>query len=389
MEITNHGHKIYNREEIVKLVQDWYGKHGKIVIRDMRHKNGLPSTDQITRTFGTFQNCLREAGIPVDDKEHLFKREYLSDEEMLSNYKQFVEEHLKTHIFLPTNNEVDTCNYIQSTGSYINRFGSFENVNYLIGYDQYEFNKNALEKDMLFKYKRACKDNGRSLNSREITKLSKANKDYIYSTEAYTTHFGSIHNLQETCGFDKTVPGKGASKEEMLDKLKWLGETLGRRPVQGDLKLYKNVPSSNAYLDVFGSFKTALNKAGFEKQRVLKTKNGVKCRSTFELQFANMLEKYNIEYENEVPYVHVIRNFKKKYRFDFVVNIDERKFYIELFGIIGNEKYEKRKQEKINICKVNNVPLIELYQSDIYSKSNKEMYENLLNYIAKLVKKTA
>ena len=52
--------------------------------------------------------------------------------------------------------------------------------------------------------------------------------------------------------------------------------------------------------------------------------------------------------------------------------------------IDGNELYEKRKQEKIRICAENNIPLIQLYQSDIYSKTNKEIYDTLLNYISNL-----
>ena len=160
---SKQGYKLYSREEILHLVKDWYDKNGKIVIRDLRHKNGLPSVTQVINEFGSFQNCIKEANIPTDDKEYLFQRECLSDEEMLDNYKRFVEEHLKTHIYLPTNNEVDACNYIQCASVYIRRFGSFERINELIGYNQKEFNNNELEKDMLFKYKRDCEEHGHKL----------------------------------------------------------------------------------------------------------------------------------------------------------------------------------------------------------------------------------
>lgn len=385
----SHGYNQYTREEIISLVQDWYNKNGKIVIRDLRHKNGLPSAKQVINIFGSFQNCIKEANIPTNDKEYLFQRECLSDEEMLDNYKQFVKEHLKTHIYLPTNDEVDECPYIQSTCVYIRRFGSFENINRLIGYEQKEFNNNALENDMLFKYKRACKEYGHILNSREITKISKETNNYIYSTEAYLNHFGTLHNLQEICGFDKTMPGKGATRDELIERLQWLGKELGRRPVQTDLSLYKNMPSSNAYLNEFGSFKIALNESGFEHQRIFKTKNGIKVRSVYELKLAQVLESYNISYENEIMYKDVIPNFKRQYRFDFRINIDNTLYYVELFGIEGNEKYEKRKQEKIDLCKKNNIPLIQLYQADIYSKTSKEIYEILINYTQKILKEVA
>lgn len=378
----NHGYNQYTKEEIIELAQNWFNEHGKLVQRDLKHSNGLPSSTQVTKNFGTLQNLLKEAGIQSTTNPNLFNREQLSNEEMLENYKNFVENHLKTHMFLPTNDDMDKCQSIQSTSVYINRFGSFDTINRLIGYEGY--NNKVLEQDMIFKYKRACKDYGYILNSREITKISQSTENYIYSMEAYTNHFGTLHNLQELCGFDKTVPGKGATREELIGKLQWLGDVLGRRPVQTDLKLYKNMPSYGTYADEFGGFKIALNEAGFKKQKILKTKNGTRCRSTYELKLAQVLESYNISFENEVLYKDVIPNFKRKYRFDFVVELINRKYYIELFGIEGNELYERRKQEKIQICEENNIPLIQLYQSDIYSKTNQEIYETLFNYIEDL-----
>lgn len=378
----NHGYNQYTKEEIIELAQNWFNEHGKLVQRDLKHANGLPSSCQVTKHFGTLQNLLKEAGIQSTTNPNLFNREQLSDEEMLENYKKFVEEHLKTHMFLPTNDDLDRCQSIQCTSVYISRFGSFNNVNKLIGYEGY--NNKVLEEDMIFKYKRACKEYGKVLSSREITKISKATNNYIYSTEAYLSHFGTLHNLQELCGFDKTIPGRGAMREELIEKLQWLGDVLGRRPVESDLKLYKRMSSGNAYFKEFGSFRKALNEAGFEKQKIYETKNGTRCRSTYELKLAQVLESYNISFENEVLYKDVIPNFKRKYRFDFVVELNNRKYYIELFGIEGNELYEKRKQEKIQICEENNIPLIQLYQSDIYSKTNQEIYETLFNYIEDL-----
>ena len=383
----NHGYNQYTKEEIIELAQNWFNEHGRLVQRDLKHSNGLPSSTQVTKNFGTLQNLLKEAGIQSTTNPNLFNREHLSNEEMLENYKNFVENHLKTHMFLPTNDDMDKCQSIQSTSVYINRFGSFDTINRLIGYEGY--NNKVLEQDMIFKYKRACKDYGYILNSREITKISQSTENYIYSMEAYTNHFGTLHNLQELCGFDKTVPGKGATREELIEKLQWLGDVLGRRPVQTDLKLYKNMPSYGTYADEFGSFKIALNEAGFKKQKILKTKNGTRCRSTYELKLAQVLESYNIEYDNEIMYKDVILNFNRKYRFDFRIKINGRIYYIELFGIQGNELYEKRKREKIKLCEDNNIPLIQIYQSDIYSKTNKEIYETLLNYIEEISKEAA
>lgn len=377
MYVDNHGYTQYDSNEILALIKKRYKKHGKIVTRDLKHRNGLPSINQVINIFGSFQNCILEAGISIENKKHLFNRECLSDKEMIESYKNFVTEHLKTHIYLPTNDEVDACPYIQNTCVYIRRFGSFENLNQLIGYNQKEFNRDAMERDMLHKYKCACEDIGHVLNSREITALSKSNKEYLYSTEAYITHFGSLHNLQEICKFNKTRPGRNVTEDELIEKLQWLSSELGRVPVQNDLYLYKTMPSVNKYVKVFGSYKNALLKAELSNKRVYKTKNGTLCRSTFELRLAQMLESYNIPYKNEVLYQDIIPGFKKKYRFDFEIFLFNQKLYIELFGIIGNSKYEKRKQEKIQICKTNRIPLIQLFQKDIYSKSNHQIYKKI------------
>ena len=373
------GYEQYTKEEIIELAKKWFKEHGRLVQRDLKHANGMPSSSQVAKHFGTLQNLLKQAEIESTTNDKLFNRQHLSDKEMLNQYKHFVEDHLKTHMFLPTNDDIDKSLKIQSTSAYLNRFGSFDNINKMIGYEGY--NKKVLETDMLTKYKQACLDYGHVLSSREITNISKTTNDYIYCTESYLNHFGTLHHLQELCGFKKTRPGSGATREEFIQKLQLLGNELSRTPVQSDLKLYEGVPSANAYINEFGSFTNALKEAGFKTNRLLKTKNGIRCNSTFELKLAQVLESYKISFKNEVYYKDVIPNFNKRYRFDFVIEVDFKKYYIELFGIEGNESYDSRKEEKIQLCKEYHIPLIQLYQKDIYAKTNKEIYETLLNYI--------
>jgi len=175
----------------------------------------------------------------------------------------------------------------------------------------------------------------------------------------------------------------------MIDNLKWLSEKLGRTPVQKDLILYKNIPSISMYCREFGCFKIALKEAGLKSKRIFKTKNGIICRSTYELKLAQVLESYDIKYKNEIMYNKVIPDFDRRYRFDFVININNNKYYIELFGIESNPGYDKRKKEKIEICEKYNIPLIQLYQGDIYAKTNKEIYDTLFEHIKKIDEKAA
>ena len=57
----NHGFKQYTREEIIQLAQNWFNEHEKLVQRDLKHENNMPSSCQVTKHFGTLQNLLNEA----------------------------------------------------------------------------------------------------------------------------------------------------------------------------------------------------------------------------------------------------------------------------------------------------------------------------------------
>ena len=39
----NHGYNQYTKEEIIELAQNWFNEHGRLVQRDLKHANGLPS----------------------------------------------------------------------------------------------------------------------------------------------------------------------------------------------------------------------------------------------------------------------------------------------------------------------------------------------------------
>ena len=53
--------------------------------------------------------------------------------------------------------------------------------------------------------------------------------------------------------------------------------------------------------------------------------------------------------------------------------------FVEIFGITGNKKYNEKIDEKIKLCKENNLKLIELYSNDIGQNSFEEIYRLLMN----------
>lgn len=383
-----YGNKIkIEKADIITNVQNFYNKNGKIVIRDLRKKNGLPSTERVTKMFGSFQNLLLEAGISINEEnKRNFNRIKLTDEQLLYDLKCFTEKHLLDNIYLPKNDEIDNELSLQSSTTYINRFHSFEYIYKLIGYDIKDFNNKALEKDMLEKYKTMCTEIGHVLDSREITNLSKNNNGSIYSTEAYAAHFGSLSNLQKICGYTPTRLGKSITREECIEMLNNLYCEIGDIPTYDDVNLCEYTPSSGYYVTEFGSWSNALRQIGLDIKngRKYKTKDGEEFLSSYEYKFAMMLKKYNIYYERELLYRNIIDNFDRKFRFDFVIELQGVKYFIEIFGIEANDSYDKRKQEKIKICKLNNIPLIGIYRNDLYGKTHKQVYDILLNKIREI-----
>ena len=75
-------------------------------------------------------------------------------------------------------------------------------------------------------------------------------------------HFGTWNAAKRSAGL---VPRRFASREELLDVLRRLGEELGRSPAARDLAERRGrVPSKSLYWHTFGSLGNALREAGFD-----------------------------------------------------------------------------------------------------------------------------
>ena len=75
-------------------------------------------------------------------------------------------------------------------------------------------------------------------------------------------HFGSWNEAKRTAGL---VPRRFATREELLELLKGLGEELGRVPTARDIEEHRGrMPSKSLYWHTFGSLANALREAGFD-----------------------------------------------------------------------------------------------------------------------------
>ncbi|HEV8099044.1 MAG TPA: hypothetical protein VGP56_07840, partial [Gaiellaceae bacterium] len=75
-------------------------------------------------------------------------------------------------------------------------------------------------------------------------------------------HFGSWNEAKRQAGL---VPRRFATREELLELLKGLGEELGRIPTARDIEKHRGrMPSKSLYWHTFGSLANALREAGFD-----------------------------------------------------------------------------------------------------------------------------
>jgi hypothetical protein len=75
-------------------------------------------------------------------------------------------------------------------------------------------------------------------------------------------HFGTWNAAKRTAGL---MPRRFATREELVDQLRLLGDDLGRTPTAEDIKRRRGtMPSASLYWHTFGSLSTALREAGFD-----------------------------------------------------------------------------------------------------------------------------
>jgi hypothetical protein len=129
-------------------------------------------------------------------------------------------------------------------------------------------------------------------------------------------------------------------------------------------------------LNGFDSWFKALVEAGVLKDNVLITARGVKCISKSGNECNSLDEQFidNWFFDNGFTMIkepiypkHQIYNSSGRRRADWLVN----GYYIEYFGLAGDEKYDKKTMEKIDLVRELDLKLIALFPEDLNSLDKK------------------
>lgn len=152
------------------------------------------------------------------------------------------------------------------------------------------------------------------------------------------------------------------TKEQLIKSLQRTSREIGRVPAKRDVE-----EICYACVYYFGSWNKAILAAGLKpdrshsqrmyKRAMTKAKDGHLCDSVSEALIDNWLTDHKIDHSRDNPYPTT------HHKADWNVG----GVFVEYFGLAKDSpRYDRAIRVKRNICRRNNIPLVEIYPEDIY-----------------------
>lgn len=380
----------YSEEELLKILKDFNEKYGfPQSDRKFTAKYNLPYKEMYERRFGSWINALALAGIEIPkNKKKTFGSKnnnyYLN--EIKEELKILVKLHLEDNIKLPSINKiVENSEFLSSVLLY-KTFGTTENMYKEIGYDYNSFNEKRVKEDMMNKYFEIKEILHHIPNSRELDKFS-YNNNYYYNASTYMRYFGNLRNFYNIIDDTSNLNlGSTMSNEEVIKNLYKLKEEIGFIPTKVEINNCSYLPYTQSVLyklNYNSLIELQLDLFGETSNHgvILITKNGTKCLSSYEYIVAQVLESDNYHFIKDAYYKDFIKQFNRKHTTDFVIWNNNKYYFIEVFGLMSYPEYAEKAKWKIQLCKDNNIPLLELYPKDISMSQFNELDDTIANFI--------
>ena len=142
------------------------------------------------------------------------------------------------------------------------------------------------------------------------------------------------------------------------------------------LSLMSKMLSRDSYKKVFGSWFKSLVASGILNNASLKTSRGIRCLaldghecfSLLEKQFDDFLYINGVAHSKEPYYPeHSELNPNNLLRADYLINGT----FVEIWGLIGEEKYDEKIERKRILAKQKNIDLVEIKPSDFVNLESK------------------
>jgi len=432
----------YSDEDLLNILKNFYLANGRANIGDFSSKNNLPSSNTYINRFGSWNNAKKIVKIPIREmtgikmsKQDLRKKfikianklghtptlrelenqqefptikmiyKYFENYSLFIDYckiknnfnkngmykKDFLVNEIKRFVNefnrIPISVDFDKPIGFPSRKVFTKHFGSFNQALIEAGFiptklDEKEYNKKYRNKEYL---------SGLILNYilkyNTIPKLKQIITEYNnHSLKLlYIQVYGSWNNALK----ELDLPYNSVSQydNDFLEKEfhRFVKEN-NRVPCISDFN-NSGYPSFWCYQNRFGSWNNAVISYGYEindSNRKYTLANGEICSSSYEFDISNWLNERHIIYERNIKYKDFIDNYKGKMDCDYRIIYNDKIWYVEMAGFIGNRKYEKLSESekkylykllyKKKLLRRQQLQYLIIYPDDIKNKSLNEIF---------------
>jgi hypothetical protein len=321
---VNRYHNI-TKDDFINDLINVHTKYSKLNL-NIYIKRGRYASNHATRLFGSWNNALLAANLPINWHTNV------SDKDLIDDANRIYDEH--GHF---------SWDLYDKLGKYsidilIKKFGTIDNIRLLTGI-----------KDRMMRSAKDIFDRVGRLNCEMFLRMTPYHRSQIVK------YFGSFNRLAEKADIGY-IGREIYSNEFLLHELRRFESVHGRPPSTHELNSSNGYPCDKTYFDRFGTIENAFKQAGITSLKPTGL-DGNLYDSFEEAQIANILYKNFIAFDP-----HKRLNEDRQWKCDFY--IPDQELWVEYDGLGETRQNLDRFKEKIEYYKNNNYKYIVMNKTD-------------------------
>ena len=388
--------KRWNKNEIINIIIDFCNKNNRLPKNKDFLNVGyskIPSIKAILQHWDSWDSVLLDIKTfhpdfanQVDEYFYKFSNEYMY-EKFMQLYKELDR--------IPSYEDINNCDYIPSYATYICKFDGFKN--FLIKYNLFDdvndknkkrYGQNYTDEDLLNKITEYISINSKIPQCKDLD-----NDINMPCMRTYEDRFGSYITALDLLGLKEEFLivnpiSKRYTEEDMENNLIKLYKEIGRTPTYEDLDECDYTANSGTYYHRYNDLSEVLdlcniphnkNTKGIRRHfgRFIKsytTSKGTVCLSKSEFIITCWLEDNNLEFIKEVYYRDFLKGDTTRRKIDWIINYNNKLYFVEYFGLYFNKAYKKKADQKIEDCINGGIDLISIFPQDMKNKTLEEIF---------------
>ncbi|MBS3155113.1 hypothetical protein J4404_01300 [Candidatus Woesearchaeota archaeon] len=292
--------KRYSKKELLQIIQNYSRDLKRTpMMRDITHNKNFPSINRFLKSFGTWNNLLKKAGLEIN-----YINKY-SEVELIRILKQVFKQLGRTpkiQDFLENKN-------LPSPKTYFIHFKKWNNALKIAGL-KVNVRKDFTERELLDLLRKKAKKLRRS------PKMDDMNSDKnMPSAATYQAYFGSFNKALTVAGLKIKYQFRKWNKEEIIFHLRQKYDELGEPPGIRDFDKDPKTPSKGIVRKLYGNWTNALREADIPVKRFKSKEELITLLRKLAKQFNRIPTivdlRNNKDIHSTVPFVKHFGNYTK------------------------------------------------------------------------------